>query len=94
MCWLLGVDADFVDKQIGSARTQFSALFSTVLWAFTSGLQFVLVSWYRSSPVFFLPPGWFPPALVWLLGFPSAPYGEYVAICLTGTILLRPTTGS
>ncbi|KAG0150875.1 hypothetical protein CROQUDRAFT_668226 [Cronartium quercuum f. sp. fusiforme G11] len=68
-------ELDTLNKQIASDRTQFSALFSTLLWVFTSGLQFLLVSWYRTNPVFFLPTGWFPPTMVWLLGFPSAPYG-------------------
>lgn len=68
-------ELDNLNKQIASDRTQFTALFSTVLWVMTSGLQFVLISWYRSSPVLLLPPGWFPPTIVWFLSFPSAPYG-------------------
>ncbi|MBW0581349.1 hypothetical protein O181_121064 [Austropuccinia psidii MF-1] len=65
-----------LNKQISSARMQFSALFSTLLWAFTTGLQFALVSWYRKSPVLFIPQDWFPPLVLWILAFPSAPYGS------------------
>lgn len=36
-----------------------------------------LVWWYKSQPVFWLPKGWFPYPLVWILSFPSAPIGEY-----------------
>jgi hypothetical protein len=34
-----------------------------------------LVWWYKSKPVFWLPKGWLPYPLVWMLSFPSAPLG-------------------
>jgi len=44
-----------------------------------------LVWWYKSKPVFWLPKGWFPSILVWILSFPSAPLG----MCYP--FLLRPS---
>ncbi|CAH7684802.1 WRB/Get1 family [Phakopsora pachyrhizi] len=68
-------DLENLNKQITSARAKFSTAFSSVIWTFTTGLQLVLVSWHRKTPVFFLPQDWFPPMIVWILGLPSAPYG-------------------
>ncbi|KAA1126347.1 GET complex subunit get1 [Puccinia graminis f. sp. tritici] len=92
------VDLEALNKEISSAKVQFAALFSSLLWTFTSGFQFVLISWYRRSPVFFLPQDWFPSPIVWILSFPSAPYGAVSttvwtivckrALALSGAILV------
>ncbi|KAI9600742.1 hypothetical protein H4Q26_000533 [Puccinia striiformis f. sp. tritici PST-130] len=68
------VDLEVLNKEISTAKVQFASLFSSLLWTFTSGFQFVLISWYRRSPVFFIPQDWFPSPIVWILSFPSAPY--------------------
>ncbi|KNZ62762.1 protein GET1 [Puccinia sorghi] len=81
-------DLEALNKEISAAKTQFSALFSSLLWMFTSGFQFVLISWYRRSPVFFLPQDWFPAPIVWILSFPSAPYGA-VSTTVWGFICKR-----
>ena len=64
------------DSTIGSARSSFSLRFSSVLWILTTGAQLVLVWYYRSRPVFWLPKDWVPGPIAWLLSFPSAPKGE------------------
>jgi len=69
------ISMEQLNNQIGSARTKFSATFSSLVWIFTTGVQFILISYYRSEPVFFLPQGWFPSSVVWTLGLPSAPFG-------------------
>jgi hypothetical protein len=51
-----------------------------VLWLFTTGAQLVLVWWYRKQPVFYLPPGWVPYPVAWVLSFPSAPLGGSEAV--------------
>ncbi|POV94853.1 hypothetical protein PSTT_16610, partial [Puccinia striiformis] len=92
------VDLEVLNKEISTAKVQFASLFSSLLWTFTSGFQFVLISWYRRSPVFFIPQDWFPSPIVWILSFPSAPYGAVSttvwtivckrALALVGAILV------
>jgi hypothetical protein len=65
-----------LDTTLQSAQNGFTAKFSTFLWIATTGSQQFLVWWYKSKPVFWLPTGWFPSILVWVLSFPSAPLGE------------------
>lgn len=48
---------------------------STVLWCLTTGAQFVLVWWYRSAPVFYLPKGYLPGVVGWWFSLPFAPKG-------------------
>ena len=64
------------DTSLQSAQNGFTTKFSTFLWIATTGSQQFLVWWYKSQPVFWLPRGWFPSILVWVLSFPSAPLGE------------------
>lgn len=63
------------DGELSSIRSSFSLKFNTAIWILTSGSQFVLGWWYRSSAVFYLPPGWFGP-VTWWLSFPFAPAGS------------------
>jgi hypothetical protein len=70
---LLRPDAP-ADGEISSARTAYALKFKSALWAATTGAQFALGWWYRSTPVFFLPPGWLGPA-AWWLALPFAPRG-------------------
>jgi hypothetical protein len=65
------------DTTLSSSRTSFNTKFSSLLWVLTSGANWVLVWWYRKQPVFYLPPGWLPAPVAWLLSFPSAPRGEF-----------------
>jgi tail-anchored protein insertion receptor len=64
-----------VDGEISSARSSYTIKFKGALWLFTTGAQFVLGWWYRSKPVFFLPPGWLGP-FTWWLALPFAPKGS------------------
>ncbi|GAA5860161.1 hypothetical protein JCM8547_009209 [Rhodosporidiobolus lusitaniae] len=57
-----------------SARKAFSSKFKSALWILTTVIPFVISSYHRKSPVFFLPQGWFGP-LGWWLSLPSAPAG-------------------
>ena len=42
----------------------------------TNGLRFVLQFWCAKTPVFWLPQGWVPWWVEWLLAFPKAPSGS------------------
>ena len=64
-----------LDGTLTSSRTSFALRFSSLLMLLTTGAQFILVWWFRKSPVFWLPQRWFPGPVAWLLSFPSAPIG-------------------
>ncbi|PFH53715.1 hypothetical protein AMATHDRAFT_949 [Amanita thiersii Skay4041] len=64
-----------INSEIASNKTTFSVKFNSVIWIFTTGLQFIVGWWYRKTAVFYLPKGWFGP-LTWWLSFPFAPKGS------------------
>jgi hypothetical protein len=43
---------------------------------FTTGLQFLLVWWYRKQAVFYMPKGWLGPGMGWWFSLPFAPKGS------------------
>ncbi len=45
-------------------------------WLVTNGLRFFLQFWYGKVPMFWLPSGWVPWYVEWLLSFPKAPLGS------------------
>lgn len=63
------------DTQLSSARAGFAMRFSTLIWVITTGASLALAWWYRREPVFWMPAGWVPGPVEWLLRFPSAPKG-------------------
>lgn len=69
-----------IDTTISSAQNGFKTKFATFLWITTAGTQQFLVWWYKSKPVFWLPKGWFPSIIIWILSFPSAPLGMWFPI--------------
>ncbi|ORX38322.1 protein GET1 [Kockovaella imperatae] len=79
-------DLEKSNSTLASARTKFTVQFSSLIWICTTGAQLVLVWWFRKRPVFWLPRGWIPGPIVWLLSFPSAPLGAvssgaWAAVC-------------
>jgi hypothetical protein len=76
--WIMGSNFGkmlMVDTTLASSQNGFKTKFSSFLWITTTGSQMFLVWWYKSKPVFWLPKGWFPSIIVWILSFPSAPLG-------------------
>ncbi|CAM0141381.1 GET complex subunit get1 [Umbelopsis sp. WA50703] len=63
------------NQDIASSRTQFEVKVKGVLYFVVHGVQVIMVMWFRKSPVFFLPHGWFGPAGR-LLSMPFAPKGS------------------
>lgn len=57
-------------------KTKFDSTVSIVRWTATSGVKFVLPFWYAKQPMFWLPKGWFPYYVEWVLSFPRAPLGS------------------
>ncbi|WWC71365.1 uncharacterized protein I206_105320 [Kwoniella pini CBS 10737] len=69
-------DLENLNTQITSSKSSFTTKFKTSLWVLTSGSKFILVWWFRKKPVFWLPEGWVPYPIAWLISFPSAPLGS------------------
>ncbi|KIR28234.1 protein GET1 [Cryptococcus deuterogattii LA55] len=81
-------DLEKANNNLSSSRSSFSKKFNTLLWLMTTGAQFLLSWWFRKQPIFWLPEGWVPYPVAWLVSFPSAPIGSvssgaWGAICAT-----------
>ncbi|MCJ1298914.1 GET complex subunit get1 [Hypocenomyce scalaris] len=57
-------------------KTSFESSISIARWLSTNGLRFFLQFWYSKSPLFWIPQGWLPGYVEWLLAFPRAPRGS------------------
>jgi len=64
-----------INGGLSASKTAFALKFNSFIWVMTTGLQFVVASWYRKSAVFYLPEGWLGP-LTWWLALPFAPKGS------------------
>lgn len=65
-----------IDKALSSQKSSFDWGVKIARWVSTSGLKLFLQFRYNSTPVFALPPGWFPYYVEWVLAFPKAPMGS------------------
>ncbi|KAF4546376.1 CHD5-like protein [Lasiodiplodia theobromae] len=70
--------ADFQknDSALRSARASFDTAVASVRWLVTNGLRFFLQLWYAKQPLFWIPQGWVPGYVEWILAFPKAPTGS------------------
>ncbi|EPQ56907.1 hypothetical protein GLOTRDRAFT_137389 [Gloeophyllum trabeum ATCC 11539] len=68
-------DLEKLNGELATSKTSFAVQFNGLIWALTTGLQFVVTWWYRKSAVFYLPEGWLGP-LTWWLALPFAPAGS------------------
>lgn len=59
-----------------SHHSAFTSAVSTLRWLGTQGLRFVLQFWFAKSPMFWIPAGWVPYYVEWILSFPRAPLGS------------------
>ncbi|TKA83497.1 hypothetical protein B0A55_00546 [Friedmanniomyces simplex] len=69
---------DKYDKQsasLTSFRTTFDRLITAARWLGTQGLQFFCNAYFSKEAMFWLPQGWVPSHVEWVLGFPRAPQG-------------------
>lgn len=67
-----------------SHRASFTRLITTARWLGTNGLRFLLQWWFARTPMYWIPKGWVPYYVAWLLSFPRAPVGA-VSIQIWGT---------
>lgn len=57
-------------------KTKFDTSIGVLRWTATRGVKMVLPFWYSRQPMFWLPKGWFPYYVEWILSFPRAPLGS------------------
>ncbi|KAI8577240.1 hypothetical protein K450DRAFT_252886 [Umbelopsis ramanniana AG] len=63
------------NSDIAIKRAAFEVKVKGVLYFVVHGSQLLTVMWFRKSPVFYLPHGWFGP-VAWVLSLPFAPRGS------------------
>ena len=63
-------------SNLKSFKSTFDRTVSTLRWLGTNGLRFFLQFWYSKRPLFWIPRGWAPGYVEWLLAFPRAPTGS------------------
>ena len=59
-----------------SFKSTFDRTVTVLRWGGTNGLRFFLQFWYAKKPLFWIPKGWVPSYVEWLLAFPRAPTGS------------------
>ncbi|CAG8681756.1 20697_t:CDS:2 [Racocetra persica] len=64
-----------ITASFGYLKTSFEIKFTTFLWVASNGVQIIVMFYYFSTPVFYLPPGWFSP-ITWIFSLPYAPSGS------------------
>ncbi|KAF2260084.1 CHD5-domain-containing protein [Lojkania enalia] len=65
-----------IDSALRGHRNSFFSTLSTIRWLFTNGLRIALQFWYSKQPMFWIPEGWVPGYVEWVLSFPRAPKGS------------------
>ncbi|KAJ4354722.1 GET complex subunit get1 [Ascochyta clinopodiicola] len=65
-----------LDGSLRTHQTTFNSAVKTLRFLGTQGLRFVLQFWFSKSPMFWLPAGWVPYYVEWILSFPRAPLGS------------------
>ncbi|KAF2709376.1 hypothetical protein K504DRAFT_379754 [Pleomassaria siparia CBS 279.74] len=69
-------DFQKIDNSLKTHRTTFTSTISALRWLGTQGLRFLLQMWFAKTPMFWLPAGWVPYYVEWILSFPRAPVGS------------------
>ncbi|KAF2872335.1 CHD5-like protein-domain-containing protein [Massariosphaeria phaeospora] len=69
-------DFQKLEASLRTHQTTFTTTISTLRWLGTQGLRFLLQMWFAKSPMFWLPAGWVPYYVEWILSFPRAPVGS------------------
>ncbi|KXJ96919.1 CHD5-like protein-domain-containing protein [Microdochium bolleyi] len=75
-----------------ATKANFDRVVGLVRWLGTSGVKMLLPFWYAKQPMFWLPQGWFPYYIEWVLSFPRAPIGSISIaswqLACTGVVML------
>ncbi|KAI1325890.1 CHD5-like protein-domain-containing protein [Xylariaceae sp. FL0255] len=59
-----------------ASKSNFDRMAGIIRWSATSGVKFILPWIYGKEAMFWLPNGWFPYYVEWILSFPRAPLGS------------------
>jgi hypothetical protein len=59
-----------------ASKAKFDRTAGIIRWSATSGVKFLLPWIYGKEPMFWLPNGWFPYYVEWILSLPRAPLGS------------------
>ncbi|KAI1368943.1 CHD5-like protein-domain-containing protein [Xylaria arbuscula] len=59
-----------------ASKASFDRTAGIIRWCATSGVKFIMPWIYGTEPMFWLPSGWFPYYVEWVLSFPRAPLGS------------------
>ncbi|KAH7040477.1 CHD5-like protein-domain-containing protein [Microdochium trichocladiopsis] len=79
-----------------ATKANFDRIVGVLRWLGTSGVKMLLPFWYAKQPMFWLPRGWFPYYIEWVLSFPRAPVGSISIaswqLACTGVVMLVSDT--
>lgn len=76
--WVLD-SADIVfhtAQSLQAFKAQFDSAVGVLRWLGTNGLRMFIQFWFSKQPLFWLPRGWVPGYIEWVLAFPRAPTGS------------------
>lgn len=65
-----------IAQSLQSFRSNFDRGAGALRWLGTTGLRFLLQTYFSKEALFWLPKGWVPYYVEWLLSFPRAPLGS------------------
>ncbi|KAF2461346.1 protein get1 [Lineolata rhizophorae] len=65
-----------ISSSLSSTKTSFDRTVALLRWIATTGLRFLLQTYYQREPMFWIPAGWLPYYVEWILSFPRAPLGS------------------
>jgi len=73
---LISTPSTFPATNLKDFKSTFDRTITFLRWGGTNGLRFFLQFWYAKNPLFWIPRGWVPGYVEWLLAFPRAPTGS------------------
>ncbi|KAI9785701.1 MAG: GET complex subunit get1 [Geoglossum umbratile] len=65
-----------ISLSVNASRASFEGLFTVARWLSINGLRIFIQFWYAKRAIFWIPQGWVPGYVEWLLAFPKAPRGS------------------
>ncbi|MDI1487207.1 MAG: GET complex subunit get1 [Ramalina farinacea] len=67
---------DEISNNLKGFQQKFTSAATTLRYISTTGLRFLLQFWYAKAAMFWIPQGWVPWYVEWMLSFPRAPMGS------------------
>ncbi len=64
------------EASMNDAKASFGRAVTLIRWVLTNGLRLFFQFWYAREPIFWIPKGWVPNFVEWILAFPKAPRGS------------------